>query len=110
MELLMSPMSKVKDRFMPEAFPIPGISALTIARAFAACWISRFGATSTGTVKCCTTAYHRQANGVIERFHRQLKAALKVQPLAESCTESSPYHYWVLILLLKRTYITLQLN
>uniref|UniRef100_A0A1X7U8S6 Integrase catalytic domain-containing protein n=1 Tax=Amphimedon queenslandica TaxID=400682 RepID=A0A1X7U8S6_AMPQE len=28
-----------------------------------------------GIVKCGTTAYHSQANGMIERFHCQLKAA-----------------------------------
>ena len=33
-----------------------------------------------GPRKSCTTAYHPQSNGIVERFHRQLKAALKAQP------------------------------
>ena len=32
-----------------------------------------------GTAHLRTTSYHPQANGLIERFHRQLKAALRVQ-------------------------------
>lgn len=31
----------------------------------------------TGTTWLRTTAYHPQANGMVERFHRQLKAAIK---------------------------------
>uniref|UniRef100_A0A1X7UD18 Integrase catalytic domain-containing protein n=1 Tax=Amphimedon queenslandica TaxID=400682 RepID=A0A1X7UD18_AMPQE len=104
MESLMSHLSNVKDRFTrwPEAFPIPDMSALTIACASVAGWMSHFGVSSTvlthrgsqfqsslfaqlthllSTARCCTTAYHPQANGMIKRFHRQLKAALKTQPL-----------------------------
>ena len=33
-----------------------------------------------GIKKSLTTSYHPQANGMVERFHRQLKAALKPQP------------------------------
>ena len=32
-----------------------------------------------GSKRAHTTAYHPQSNGLIERFHRQLKAALKAQ-------------------------------
>ncbi len=63
-------------------------------------WISRYGVPSTiilnrgrqfesnlwgslmsllGTKRARTTAYHPQANSMVERFHRQLKAALKTQ-------------------------------
>ena len=32
-----------------------------------------------GTQLHCTTAYHPQSNGLVERFHRQLKASLKAR-------------------------------
>ena len=35
---------------------------------------------SLGTVRLRTTAYHPIANGLVERFHRQLKAALRACP------------------------------
>lgn len=87
------------DRFTcwTEAVPIQNISADTVARAFYANWISRFGTpkniiSDQGTQfqselfrklsEFCgikmkrTTAYHPQCNGKIERFHRTLKTAL----------------------------------
>ncbi|GBL74419.1 Retrovirus-related Pol polyprotein from transposon 412 [Araneus ventricosus] len=86
------------DRFSkwPEAFPLVDISANTIATAFYSGWISRFGpplrlttdqgtqfesalfqalTKFLGTARQRTTSYRPAANGQVERFHRQLKAA-----------------------------------
>ena len=87
------------DRYTrwPEAVPIANTTSETIAKAFFAQWISRFGSPTTvttdrgsqfesqlfhdlvrltGTHRTRTTAYHPQANGMVERLHRQIKASL----------------------------------
>ena len=43
-----------------------------------------------GSKRSRTTAYHPQANGMVERFHRQLKAALKAQPNPDAWMDSLP--------------------
>ena len=91
------------DRFTkwPEAIPISDITTPTIAQAFITCWISRFGVLTTittdrgaqfesslwqelmkllGSKRIRMTAYHPSSNGLVERFHRQLKVALKATP------------------------------
>jgi hypothetical protein len=42
-----------------------------------------------GTKRLRTTAYHQQANGMVERFHRQLKSSLKCHE-TENWTEILP--------------------
>ncbi|KAK9885262.1 hypothetical protein WA026_010760 [Henosepilachna vigintioctopunctata] len=88
------------DRFSrwPEAIPLRDQEAPTVARVFYDHWISRFGvplrittdqgrqfeshlfkhlSKVIGSTLIHTTAYHPAANGLVERFHRQLKASLR---------------------------------
>ena len=90
------------DRFTrwPEAIPMIDISAESCAKALLSGWFSRFGLPKDitsdrgrqfvshlwmhllamfGIQAAHTTAYHPQANGMVERFHRQMKASLKAK-------------------------------
>lgn len=81
----------------PEVFPVEDITAETVACALFAGWFARFGAPRrvttdqgrqfesslfkqlshlTGTKHLRATAYHPAANGMVELFHRQMKAAI----------------------------------
>lgn len=90
------------DRFTrwPEATPIPDASAATCAQPFFSTWVARFGCPATivsdrdrqfvgtlwhslgsllGTSMKSSTAYHPCSNGIVERFHRHMKSALKAR-------------------------------
>ena len=75
------------DRFTrwPEAIPLTSSSTEEIAQALLNGWIQfesnlwKSLMSLLGTKRARTTAYHPQSNGMIERFHRQLKTALKAQ-------------------------------
>jgi hypothetical protein len=77
--------------------PLTGVTAEKCADAFVETWVARYGvprvvttdrgsqftsaawacmAKAVGFQHMTTFAYHPQANGLVERFHRQLKAAL----------------------------------
>ena len=90
------------DRFSlwPETIPMIDMTAESCAKALLSGWFSRFGLPKDitsdrgrqfishlwsqllamfGIQVAHTTAYHPQANGLVERFHRQLKASLKAK-------------------------------
>lgn len=93
------------DRFTrwPEAYPLRNTDAIAIARTFYAEWVSRFGTPLRittdqgrqfeatlfselnqllGTKHFRTCAYHPEANGMVERFHRTLKTAIRCHETA----------------------------
>ena len=101
------------DRFTrwPEAIPLVDIRAETVADAFFSGWIAQFGTPATittdrgaqfksklldglcnqfGIVRNCTTSYHPQSNGMVERFHRQLKAAIMAHESPNPWTTTLP--------------------
>ncbi|XP_064473233.1 uncharacterized protein LOC135387933 [Ornithodoros turicata] len=90
---------------------MPDISAATVAATFTSTCVARFEVPSTittdrgrqfesclfsalttllGSQRIRTTSYHPASNGMVERFHRQLKAALKAHPNLTSWTEVLP--------------------
>ncbi|XP_028173258.1 uncharacterized protein LOC114362170 [Ostrinia furnacalis] len=95
----------------PEAIPLKDITAESISEAVYSSWIVRFGCPlrittdqgrqfeshlftnltkRLGITKIHTTAYHPQANGKIERWHRTLKSALMSRGNTEKWVNELP--------------------
>ena len=98
----------------PEAFPIKDATADSCVNALTA-WVSRFGLPDTitsdrgtnftsnlwsavtrnlGIQHRTTTSYNPEANGLVERFHRSLKASLMSRCTDSTWTQQLP---WVLL-------------
>ncbi len=94
-----------------EAIPLASITAEAVARAFLNGWTSRFGVPLViitdrgrqfesrlwanlmalcGSKRSRTTAYHPQSNGMVECFHRQLKAAITASCRPEDWMDALP--------------------
>jgi hypothetical protein len=99
----------------PEAVPLASITAQKCADAFVENWVARFGvqhtvttdrgtqfssatwaclAKSLGFRHVMTTAYHPQANSMVERLHRQIKEALRARNCGAAWADHVP---WVLL-------------
>lgn len=110
------------DRFTkwPEAIPIPDMTAPTIASELTRNWITRFGiplritsdqgrqfesevfhelTNLLGIQHLRTTGYHPQANGIVERQHRTLKAAIMAKG-----DDNWPQKLPLILLALRATY------
>ena len=98
-----------------EVVPLSDTSSLTCANALFSGWICRFGVPSSltsdrgtqfsgsvwrnmcqvlGVSHSMTTAFHPQANGMVERFHRSLKNALRARCNGTNWSGHLP---WVLL-------------
>lgn len=97
----------IVDRFTrwPEAIPMHSITAESVARKIRDIWVPRFGVPTRittdqgrqfesilfrelnsllGVNHLRTSAYHPQANGMVERWHRTLKAAIMARAISSN--------------------------
>jgi transposase InsO family protein len=100
-----------------EALPLKGIAAADCAEVFIAVWVARYGVPSVvtsdrgvqftsafwaatmarlGVKHKLTTAFHPQANGAVERFHRRLKDSLRARLASNDWPQHLP---WVMLCL-----------
>jgi transposase InsO family protein len=98
-----------------EALPLKGIAAADCAEVFIAGWVARYGVPSVvtsdrgvqftsafwaatmarlGVKHKLTTAFHPQANGAVERFHRRLKDSLRARLASSDWPQHLP---WVML-------------
>ena len=107
----------IVDRFTrwAEAIPLQKSDTTSCAKAFVLHWIARYGVPEhitsdrgpqfvshlwtamtqlLGTKLHHTTSYHPQANGMVERFHRTLKASLRARLTSPNWMDELP---WVLL-------------
>ena len=107
----------IVDRFSrwPEAIPLSDTSTPSLCAALLYNWVSRFGvplqmtsdrgaqftsqlwsqmSAVLGIRLSSTTSYHPQSNGMVERFHRRLKDALKARLTGTDWFDQLP---WVLL-------------
>ncbi len=107
----------IVDRFTrwPEAIPLNNTSTDSCAQALVSNWVARFGlptamssdrgaqftsqlwakmAQMLGMEHSRTTSYHPQANGLVERFHRHMKASLRARLTGPNWMNELP---WVLL-------------
>lgn len=101
------------DRYTrwPEAIPMVDATAESCTSALLSGWVSRFGVPTTitsdrgqqfksdlwhslmnllGATRLRTIAYHPQANGLVERFHRHLKTGLKAHLAGSNWVDDLP--------------------
>lgn len=104
----------IVDRFTrwPEAIPLVDMRASTVVQAFVEQYVSRFGVpleittdqgaqfesklfeefnNLIGSHRIRTTSYHPQANGMVERFHRHLKASLYARNNTSNWSTELPF-------------------
>jgi len=96
----------------PEAMPLHSTTAEAVADAYIHGWVARFGVPETvttdrgtqfmsatwksvcnqlGSRHIATTSYHPQSNGMVERFHRQLKEALRARNCGTAWADHLPW-------------------